>query len=1245
MQGAQSGANGMRGIGRYTLAFAKALVTHREDHEIILALNSTASASIDRIRSEFGKMGFANFYEWSPVPGCSSCDPAGGGRRRVSEIVREAAFASLAPDLILVTSLFEGFSEDLVTSVKSYTETKTAVVLYDLIPHLRPELYLTNAAVKQAYYEKIVELKRADLVLTISESARQEALSLHDFAPDSVVNISAALTGPFAPLDLEPHSAHSLKRQHGIAGDFILCTGGIDQRKNLVGLLRAFGLISPDARRGHQLVVVCSISAQEEENAKAIVKSAGLAESDVVFTGFVTDDHLVALYNLCAFAVFPSLHEGFGLPVLEAMACGKAVIAADNSSMPEVVGRKDALFDALDPMSISNKMEEVLLNIAFRNDLARHGVIQAKKFSWDRTAEIALTAGKKLTRTSAPVISKKRPKLAYVSPLPPAKSGIADYSASLIPALMSHYDIDVVTDQSVISDRWIKQNCTIITGHELEQKSADYERVLYHFGNSEFHLNMYSLLKAVPGVVVLHDFFLSGLISHADHTGVSPGLWRRELLNSHGVAALRDLNERGDDVVWKYPCSRFVLQHALGVIVHSEHAVRLAKSWYLAEGQSVIRHVPLPRAEFVASDKLRTRRRLGIKDDEFLFCSFGMIGATKLSDKLLDAWEASALYRGGRSRLVLVGELGSDPFSAKLAKRAEALSGVTLTGWVDSDAYRDWLAAADAAVQLRSKSRGETSAAVLDCFAAGVPTIVNANGSFADLPDCCVEKLADDFGIGDLSASLLKLAKDAGLRSKLAENAKEQVLTRHNLKRCAQEYESAIEAFQFNRGSKLGSFADAVARAGPITPRELELISEAAQTIRFDAACNTLYVDVSLIAENDVGTGIQRVVRSIVRSLPEFLPNSMRVETVGVNVEGEIISRSDFQFAVCNAGPPPDDVGVRVTLRRGDIFLGLDLNPQAISANRALVQSLQRRGVMVAIAVYDLLPITMPKHFFPGAKDSFEEWLRVVAEADVAICISQSTAMELEAWVKANRPDRFERLRIDWFHLGAEAEPSVDGALAPPGGDDFLQVEARTSFLMVGTIEPRKGHAQALAAFELLWSVGIDVNLVIVGKQGWMMEGFCDGLRRHVEYGRRLWLVENVSDAFLGNIYRSCHALLAASEGEGFGLPLIEAAKCGTPIIARDIAVFREVAGEGAYYFSGSSAIELASALKGWLMKYREGAHPRSISIKALTWKESAKQLLSRLDLAASPVDAYANRSGSSLIRGSVVSGKEGGSP
>jgi glycosyltransferase involved in cell wall biosynthesis len=174
---------------------------------------------------------------------------------------------------------------------------------------------------------------------------------------------------------------------------------------------------------------------------------------------------------------------------------------------------------------------------------------------------------------------------------------------------------------------------------------------------------------------------------------------------------------------------------------------------------------------------------------------------------------------------------------------------------------------------------------------------------------------------------------------------------------------------------------------------------------------------------------------------------------------------------------------------------------------------------------------------------------------------------------------------------------------------------AAPTFLMVGTMEPRKGHQQTLAAFETLWAQGVRANLVIVGKQGWRVEDLVQRLRNHPELGTQLHWLESVSDEYLEVIYSVSSCLIAASEGEGFGLPLIEAAQHHLPIIARDLLVFREIAGAHAFYFNGLKPGDLAEALIQWLKLYEVKSHVQSSGMNWLTWAQSTKMLLARLGI------------------------------
>lgn len=1225
MQGAQA-SNGRRGIGRYTLALTQALARARGSHEVILVLNGALPESIEPIRAAFdGLLPDDAIRVWDcPVP-VAAADAGNDWRRRSAELLREAFMASLDPDIVLVSSLFEGLGDNAVTSVGTLGTLPTAVVLYDLIPLIRRQPYLTNPVVENWYENKIGHLRRAALLLAISESSRREGIEHLGFPADACVSISTAADAHFKPETVEPERAAALGERYGIKGRFVMYTGGIDHRKNIEGLIRAYALLPAHLRASHQLAIVCSAEPDARTALVKLARQQGLAADRLVLTGYVPEDDLVALYNLCDLFVFPSFHEGFGLPALEAMSCGRAVIAAGTSSLPEVVGRADALFDPASDAAIAASIERVLEDPVLCADLERHGLEQAKRFSWDASARRAIAALEAwqaaLPQATAP--AARRPRMAYVSPLPPARSGISDYSAELLPQLARHYDIDVVVAQDGIATPWIRANCGVRSIDWFRAHAQDYERVVYHFGNSEFHQHMFGLLREVPGIVVLHDFFLSGVVAHMEVTGVEPGYWARVLYEGHGYAALAHRFHAADtaDVVWAYPCNAAVLRGAVGTIVHSENSRRLASQWYgpeAARSWAVVPHLRVPEPD---ADRNAARRTLGLNDDDFVVCSFGLLGPSKLNDRLLSAWLASPLAQDPRCVLVFVGENHSGAFGQELVatiRRSGLGKRIRITGWADTATFRHYLAAADVGVQLRTLSRGETSGTVLDCMNYALPTIVNANGSMADLRDDGVWKLEDNFADSDLAAALAALWRDPQHRRTLGEQARRIILDDHAPFLCGSMYEQAIEEAYRKAASGLPALSAAVARldGAPMHEQQwVEFAQAAALSVASPLPRRQLLLDISELVQRDARSGIQRVVRSVLRELLDNPPPGYMVEPVYATPDQGYRYARGYTLRLLNCPDSlfPDEP---VDYHAGDMFLGLDLQPHVVAAQQAFYRDLRRLGVAVHFVVYDLLPVTLPQAFSAGAADHHNAWLGAVTEGDGAVCISEAVANELRQWMRTHGMPRVRPFRVASFHLGADIGSSAPSAGMPPNGAAVLaQLAQRPTFLMVGTLEPRKGHAQALAAFEQLWADGGNANLVIVGKQGWMVEALVERMTRHAELNRRLFWLDGISDEFLEQVYAASACLIAASYGEGFGLPLIEAAQHKLPIMARDIPVFREVAGAHAHYFTAEQPEELAASLKEWLVLHAAGQAVRSDAMPWLNWRESTRQLLGALKL------------------------------
>ena len=724
LQGAQTESSN-RGIGRYSQAIAQAIVRQQREHDVVLALNGLFPDSIEPIRAAFDDLLPQENIRVFDVPGpVRADDPYDAVWRGKAELIREAFLAELKPDVVLLTSLFEGFVDDAVTSIGRLAPGgwQTATILHDLIPLVMPRDVFANSAHQAWYEEKIEDLRRADLFLANSDHTRREGIGLLNLEARRVTNISAAAEKRFRRLDLSASARHAFLASCGIARPFVFYAGGFDRRKNVERAIRAFGLLPAELRHQYQFVFAGGMPELDNVRLQSIIRQAGLKRDACVFTGHVDDDTLINLYNLCTVFIFPSLQEGFGLPVLEAMACGAPTIASNASSVPEVVGLAEALFDPDSEVDISRLLGRALADEAFRARLREHGMARAQEFSWDKTGRRALDAIERATTEgrSIPAASlNSRRRLAFVSPLPPERTGIADYSAELLPALARHYDIVLIVDQKRVDTATIGMEFPVHNPGWLRANLRTVQRVIYQMGNSLAHDYVHGLMAEIPGTVVLHDFFLGGLFSWLEDVDVSCRAWTWALYLSHGYTSVRERFSDAQAAKSKYPVNLGIVQAAQGVIVHSEHARMLGREWLgcgFADKWKVIRHLRAPTDPW---PRATARESLRLPQDAFILCSFGLLDPVKLNHRLIEAFAASPLVRDDKCYLIFVGENHGGDYGVRLLEliHAHRLSNrIRITGWADRSRFDQYLGAADLAIQLRAGSRGETSGTVLDCL-------------------------------------------------------------------------------------------------------------------------------------------------------------------------------------------------------------------------------------------------------------------------------------------------------------------------------------------------------------------------------------------------------------------------------------------------------------------------------------------------------------------------------------------------
>lgn len=829
LQGAQ-GASRLRGIGRYSRALALAMARNPGPHEVLVALNG--SLPTDELVVALGAvLPPSRIHIWEGVRGTAGIDPSSPPWYATAELVRAQFLANLRPDCIHIASLFEGMSDDVISTWPAALERLPMVATcYDLIPLLRRADYLDgpwrDTSAISWYFRRVHEMSLCDGLLAISESTRTEAIEHLGYRPERIFNIRAGVSPHFRPRPMGEAERAALLARYGLRPDFILYVGGGDMRKNETRLVQAFGLMPPEARAHHQLAIVGKL---DPGTLAASVAAAGVPRGDVVLIPFVEEEDLPALYSVCAVSVLPSLHEGFGLPAAEAMACGAPTLASNTSSLPEVIGREDALFDPTQPKDIAAQLQAVLFDPDFRQSLIAHGLDQVANFTWEECARRAWDALEALhLRAGNPGRAgqlKPNPRLAFVSPLPPQESGIAEYSVELLPALARHYDVTLVCDHGTTSNEIIGHAFPVIDPRRFLREAMHFDRVLYQVGNSHFHLTqLETLLPAVPGVVTLHDAFLSGVLAwRARQTGPA-SLFTLDLLRSHGWPAVVLAAHNGPDAAQEqFPCSLPVLRAALGLVQHSEHGRAILAQHFgqaLAARSVIIPHL---RRGVALLPQRQARERLGVSAENFLVCSFGSMARAKLPDRLLDAWPSVQHVDPG-AQLVFVGEPlveVSEMLEAAGAPSAGA-EPPRATGRVDRETYLLWLAAADVAVQLRTTSRGETSGAVADCLGAGLPTVVNAHGASAELSSDVVLKLPADVTIAALTEALLRLRADPAARRSLGTAARRYVMEELDPDRVAARYRDAIET-GYSEGPAASRYAITRAAMAVLVPDEVGL--------------------------------------------------------------------------------------------------------------------------------------------------------------------------------------------------------------------------------------------------------------------------------------------------------------------------------------------------------------------------------------------------------------------------------------
>jgi len=1005
-------ASQKRGIGRYSRGLAQALLKSPAGTDASVLLNlaipqghaERAAArrpsnadeakhadfwnAFDEVKQWVASCGVTDrlhvFHGLAQIAGMLSADST---RIHACEALYDAYVGSLGVDLVHVASPFEGFGDDTVVgwTPLSRPGPLRAVTVYDLIPFEAPEIHLADPVREVWYRRRYAGLLKADLLLAISAHTRTVAIDMLGLAPERVVNIGTDTDPIFQKVKLSPQAQASLLARYGISKPFIMHIGILESRKNVETLVRAFAQLPAELRATHQLVLVADATAPQIAHMRTVAHAAGADPDSIIFPGFVPDQDLVGLYSLTRAVVMPSLTEGFGLPLLEAMRCGAPVLGADRTSLPEVVGNREFLFNPEQPAALAEKLVLLLIDEDFRRNALEHCAMQERRFSWNITA----------TRT---------------------------YEA--------------------FKDAIARQHA--------QPRSAVQERPQYIL---------------VPPLDLAND-----QLARVDKLATTLGETGEVLIASPHLRKFRQMSK---------------MQHS-----------------------------------FVAPESLQIASNQRV--------------------------------------LIIAGQDGPDLYQcAVLSKIPAAMLLPEQDAQVPMPAeWRYWLDGYQGLLADTNSNCGNIS---LNALLAVYPQILGVIQS-ADAPEQA-SKIATLYANHPIGTVLRLLPELHGL----------DAVTRVDVASATAENHALV----------------------PPRPR--------------------LLVDVSELVHRDAKTGIQRVVRKALTHLLTVADN-LRVEPIYREGDNYRYARR-FTCRFLNLSP----LNLRDTIvdfHPSDTFLGLDLDAFITQRAADLLARLRHRGGSVNFLIYDLLPLMRPEWFIEGTELAFDTWFhRITMAANRIIAISRSTADDTIAMLEKKNIQRIAPLDLAWCHIGSDftglqiLTNDLMADIANGHADALFRIAGRTMFLTVGTLEPRKGISQLLDAAEDLWR-DQDVVFVLVGKEGWYVDSLLSRIKTHPELGKRLFWFGYISDELLERFYRMATAAVLPSQAEGFGLPLVEAARYGTPIIARDIPVFREIGGSGVFYCKAEDGRELAASLRHWLELHEKSQEPKSANVKVLNWRETTEYLL-----------------------------------
>jgi glycosyltransferase involved in cell wall biosynthesis len=442
----------------------------------------------------------------------SEAIPALPLRRWGPDVVREHAVPGTW--FIATQLMLHPIPLDPVPSIITQARLPVAAVMYDVIPYRFPDIYQVEPSARRQAQLRAPLARTLDALLAISHFAANTAADELAFPAARIGMIGAGVEPQFVPAAVDQCPFPGRVLPNGL-GEYVVAVTGGDERKNTEGLLRAWGLVDPTLRSRSQLVIATAHSPAVLRRWEQWAREADV-QDDVIFTGSVTDDEMVAILQRASLAVMPSVEEGFGLPVVEAAACGCPAICSDVTSLPEVLEEPAALFDPYDPAAIARAIERGLTDDDHRQVLIEAGKRAASRWTWPRVANDTMAALEQLGPRWTQKLRTPRSRIAVAGPIAGSESGIASYDESLVGALHrveDGPDVDVFVDSSG-SPEPTRGGLDRFPVRALGryQKPWNYDHIVAVLGRSPHHIATADLAMKTRCHVWLREFSVDDIV-------------------------------------------------------------------------------------------------------------------------------------------------------------------------------------------------------------------------------------------------------------------------------------------------------------------------------------------------------------------------------------------------------------------------------------------------------------------------------------------------------------------------------------------------------------------------------------------------------------------------------------------------------------------------------------------------------------------------------------------------------------